>query len=88
MKPPLVNGNLGHLMEWRTVISLFSFLNKQVFSEGTAGGLILGSQSPQKRVLQEQAVLPSRMGTFQGPFCLFSFLIIRSTLKPVQGPLT
>ena len=91
MKPPLVRANLGYLMEWGYndhSLGLFSFLNKQVFSKGTAGGLVRGSYSPQKRVLQEQAVLPRRMSTFQSPFCLFSFLIIWSTLKPVQGPLT
>ena len=74
MKPPPVNGDLRHLMEQGTLISpsVFSSWDKWVFSKGPAGGLILGSDSPQKRVLQEQAVLPSRMGTFQSPFCLVS----------------
>lgn len=51
MKPPLVNGNLEQLLEWvghnDNARSPFSFLNKQVFSKDTAGGLILGSYSPQ-----------------------------------------
>lgn len=53
-------------------LSLFSSWNKWVFSKGPGGGSILGSDSPQKRVLQEQAVPPRRMGTFQSPFCLAS----------------
>lgn len=87
-KPQLVNGNLQHLVKWGyndRPLSLFASLNKQVFSEG---GLRLGNHSPQKRVLWEQAVLPGRMNTFQNAFCLLSFLIIWSILKPAQGLLT
>lgn len=87
MKPPLVHGNLGYLMEWDTMITpsvyfLFwinrSFLRALLVVWSLAVTLLKNVSYKGK----------SRISTFQSPFCLFSFLIIWSTLKAVQGPLT